>query len=65
MALVGKGVNELTHGVPRVDRRLDCNVLSTGVQKIVVLVVGVESSDKLDRAQKVLNRAQLGVALIL
>lgn len=65
MALVGKGVNELTHGVPRIDRRLDCNILSTGVQKVVVLVIGVKSSDKFDRAQKVLNRAQLGVALVL
>lgn len=57
MALVGKGVDELTHGIPRIDGRLDCNVLTTRVQKVVVFVVGVERCDKFDRTQKVLNRA--------
>jgi hypothetical protein len=31
----------------------------------VVLVVGVEGCDKLDRTQKILDRTQFGIALIL
>lgn len=63
-ALVRQRVNELPHGVPGCDGFLDSHIRTSRIRQIMVFVLGMKSSNELNRAQEVLNSAQLRVVSV-
>jgi len=60
-ALIRQRVDELPHGVPGCDGFFDSHIRTGRIRQVMVFVLGMESSNELNRAQEILNSAQLRV----
>lgn len=65
VALVCQRENELPHGFPGCDRFLDSHIRSTWIRQIMVLVVGMKSTNELNRTQEVLDCSQSRIVAVL